>query len=70
MDNPCYKCEERNAECHSICEKYKIWKEWSEKRRQQINKARYGILEYAGYIYDHNESLARKKKVKKRFGRK
>ena len=24
--NPCYKCQEREAGCHSKCEKYQSWK--------------------------------------------
>ena len=24
-ENPCYKCEDRSAIYHSICEKYKAW---------------------------------------------
>lgn len=23
--NPCYKCEDRNAECHSTCQLYSDW---------------------------------------------
>lgn len=26
-ENPCYKCPDRSAICHSICERYKAWNE-------------------------------------------
>ena len=24
-ENPCWKCEDRSAVCHSVCNKYKEW---------------------------------------------
>lgn len=33
-ENPCYKCEDRSAICHSICERYKTWSDKVVKQRE------------------------------------
>ena len=41
MNNPCYKCKERNPGCHSKCQDYIEWK----KDQEKIKKARKNYLE-------------------------
>ena len=47
-ENPCYKCEDRSAICHSICEKYKAWNTkviaqrnatWESKQQRKATKS-------------------------------
>ncbi len=34
--NPCFGCNERNEDCHGVCEKYLNWKdEHDEQKRQE-----------------------------------
>jgi hypothetical protein len=35
---PCYKCDERRAECHPNCEKYREWKSVLEHNRAVIRE--------------------------------
>ena len=35
MDNPCYKCPDRKAECHSTCEK---WLEYEKARNAEYER--------------------------------
>lgn len=34
INAPCYKCEERTALCHAICERYKAYEETNAARRK------------------------------------
>lgn len=43
--SPCYRCEERNAECHSICERYKAWSEDIKRINEGINFERMRALQ-------------------------
>ena len=36
-DSPCMGCEKRKVGCHSVCDKYKGWKEGELQRSQQAN---------------------------------
>ena len=38
MGCPCRDCTERNAECHSVCEKYKIWRTELDKKNEGVRK--------------------------------
>lgn len=42
---PCRNCEERSAECHSTCERYKEWSAEERKVKNEIykNKVKYYI---------------------------
>lgn len=59
---PCYGCEERNANCHSICEKYKAYKV-----EQQIEK---GIREQIEKVNrekgEYLQALKEKRRKRKR----
>lgn len=33
---PCRYCDERNAECHSVCRKYRTWFRKNEKIRREV----------------------------------
>lgn len=35
---PCKDCGDRHAACHCTCERYKKWKEESDKIKEEINK--------------------------------
>lgn len=37
IKNPCFKCDNRNAECHIMCEKYKMYKS---EREELLRKKR------------------------------
>ena len=37
---PCYGCNERTAECHSTCSKYKDWRQYKDK----LNAVRAGVI--------------------------
>lgn len=43
---PCKDCEDRHAACHCTCERYKRWKEDSDKIKAEINKNKYLQSEY------------------------
>ncbi len=42
FNNPCYGCTERTAECHAVCERYKVYSDNCEKLRQK--KAEIAII--------------------------
>lgn len=42
-NTPCFKCVEREAGCHSKCQKYITWKEASTKKSQTCNDAILGM---------------------------
>lgn len=33
--NPCFGCNERNEDCHGVCEKYLTWKEKYDQQKHQ-----------------------------------
>ena len=37
-NSPCYGCQERSAECHPACERYKKFTEIHDKERAEIHK--------------------------------
>lgn len=39
INAPCYKCEDRTQDCHSICEKYISWKAERDKRKESEREA-------------------------------
>ena len=36
--NPCKKCNDRNATCHSNCSKYAEWVQLHDQERKQVNE--------------------------------
>ena len=60
--NPCKPdCPKRNAECHSICPKYKEWRAEKDEENEQINKIKKGERDY----YQHRADYAIKCKNKR-----
>ena len=39
-NNPCYKCADRSAICHSVCIKYKEWSDKVTEQREFYRKQR------------------------------
>lgn len=39
INAPCYKCEERHINCHSECDKYKVYKEDVKRFHENVDKA-------------------------------
>ena len=40
IESCCKDCEDRQLGCHSLCEKYKKFKEYVERKKQELNKVR------------------------------
>ena len=59
MKCPCYKCEERNAHCHSTCERYKEYRAELDRRRTTLADA-----EVRDFILDSIERNRRLKNAK------
>lgn len=38
MEHPCYKCPDRNAECHATCEKWRAYEVERNKEYERIGK--------------------------------
>lgn len=64
IENPCYRCDERMAECHSNCEKYKAYKSDME----IVRKARASDVnsEVNAYKFAQREKAIRVQQEKKK----
>lgn len=60
---PCFGCENRSAECHSVCEKYKVAREENAAQKREISRKKYadGIVNY------YERDTMRKLKAAKRL---
>ncbi len=45
-NSPCYKCEERTAECHATCERYRKAKEEHEQLKQSSFKEKQAMQDF------------------------
>lgn len=63
MNVPCQHCTERYVGCHSVCEKYKAYKEYIAKIRDAANpKGRSDIMEYKTVTYERYARFLRQVK--------
>ena len=60
---PCYKCEDRHAECHSSCEKYR---EYSDRNKMARKKDR---LNKAAADYHANQTVSKADAYSKHTGK-
>lgn len=65
MRNPCYMCENRNATCHSTCEKYKEWRAAQTEINQKIREK---IL-YDNYYRQDYHNARNKNRINKEKSR-
>lgn len=63
MDSPCFNCDKRYFNCHSLCDKYKEYKILNNKVKNRINKIKKYENEYVSF--QDNSYNNTKKKVKK-----
>lgn len=40
MKGPCLNCIDRKVGCHSICEKYKVYREYKDKENEKIRQSK------------------------------
>lgn len=40
MKAPCLNCTDRKVGCHSICEKYKVYREYKDKENEKIRQSK------------------------------
>lgn len=66
MDNVCYKCPDRSAECHSTCEKYIEWKKAHEEKANAERAAKQGTVEYMEMATDRKTRKMRRERHEKR----
>lgn len=59
---PCFNCNERNATCHSVCDKYKTYKMEQQAQKEIKDKEQKLIRERGEYI----RSLKDKQRKRKR----
>ena len=38
ISNPCVKCTDREVGCHSVCERYKSWRDFIDERNETIRR--------------------------------
>lgn len=58
---PCYQCEDRNAECHSKCTKYREWKTEQDILRKNRNRQKELNMNYVDYVLCQREKFSRAK---------
>lgn len=56
---PCYKCNDRNIECHDECKNYKTWREEHLQQKAMIDENR---VIYMDATRSQVESVGRNKK--------
>lgn len=50
---PCHNCPDRYVGCHSLCERYKAFREEIRKLNEKINKVKEADRIYDSYVYDN-----------------
>lgn len=63
----CYQCTDRNADCHSVCEKYAQQVKEDAEMRKQIEQAKRGEKDYVAYMKNRTRSRDRKQTATKSF---
>lgn len=53
MTSPCLNCKDRQAECHSTCSAYKLFKGVNDYRKQKIMKERTKEYEITSAFIDN-----------------
>ena len=48
--NCCYKCEDRNSDCHTYCEKYKSFRKKRDAELEVIKKSKNKERDMYGYM--------------------
>lgn len=61
IKSPCYKCEERRFNCHSVCEKYLAFVAEGKARREMIQKAK--EIMYISYTAKEDKDYWKQKKL-------
>lgn len=54
--SPCKDCNDRHETCHTVCDRYSVWKAEWEEQRKTINNSKYY---YAEMYRLRNESIGR-----------
>ena len=62
IDNPCFKCVDRQLGCHSTCEKYKEFADEGD----AIKKARYDYVMHNRISYKYKQATINRLRGKKR----
>ena len=55
VDSPCKDCPDRHMRCHCECEKYKVYKAESDRKRAEVNLEKAKKFNDIGYIKDSQE---------------
>lgn len=68
-NSPCFDCNERNAECHSGCGRYKAYKEKIEKTKADLMEKFKGKRIIDDYYFDKHSDIELCELKGKRRGR-
>lgn len=66
MINCCYKCEKRQAGCHSSCATYISAKKLHDEQRERARQADKGRRIFEAMEYDRRKAIAKAKKNRKK----
>lgn len=50
---PCKSCNERSVSCHSVCERYKTWKQEHDLKLTEVNRKRRADMTYKMYVSEY-----------------
>lgn len=56
---PCKDCENRSAECHATCEKYRVAKADAEEKREKYREQLQLEIQYAKFVKEKGRRLGK-----------